>query len=403
MFDAKKLFKERLTEHIKLLNRYLRYVFNEHFMFALLFIIIALAVYYQKWLKEIPEYFPGALVIAILLGVVVSYNPIQSFLKEPDQVFIIVKEHEMYQYFRLSLLYNFIFQLYMIILSLAVVGPLYSKLYPDATKLHFLLLIVMMLLLKGWNMAINWMMFKVRNPLIVRLDKGLRTVLSIGLIYFFLQETFVWLMVILYFAVVVNDYILTKKQGGLAWDVLIENDQHRLAAFYRFVSMFAEVPQLSKRLRKRRIFSKLVNSYSPFTHKATFDYLYRLTFIRSNDYFNLFIRLTVMGGLLIFFIPNLWMKIVLAILFLYMTSFQLIPLYNHYRTTIWLDLYPIDPEIKIHSFLKGSMQLCVVQTIIFAAIFLISQNMIGLIVTLIAGFLFNYIFHHSYVKKRIRA
>src|SRR5690625_867323 len=144
----------------------------------------------------------------------------------------------------------------------------------------------MMLLLKGLNMAINWMMFKVRNPLIVRLDKGLRTVLSIGLIYFFLQETFVWLMVILYFAVVVNDYILTKKQGGLAWDVLIENDQHRLAAFYRFVSMFAEVPQLSKRLRKRRIFSKLVNSYSPFTHKATFDYLYRLTFIRSNDYFN---------------------------------------------------------------------------------------------------------------------
>src|SRR5699024_3131409 len=116
---------------------------------------------------------------------------------------------------------------------------------------------------------------------------------------------------------------------------------------------------------------------------------------RSNDYFGLFIRLTVMGGLLIFFIPNLWMKIVLAILFLYMTSFQLIPLYNHYRTTIWLDLYPIDPEIKIHSFLKGSMQLCVVQTIIFAAIFLISQNMIGLIMTLIAGFLFNYIFHHG--------
>src|SRR5699024_2111484 len=102
-FDAKALFKQRLIDHIKLLNRYLRYIFNGHFMIALLFIIITLAVYYQQWLETINEQFPASIVMAIILGVVVSYNPIQSFLKDPDRVFLIVKEQAMHQYFQYAL------------------------------------------------------------------------------------------------------------------------------------------------------------------------------------------------------------------------------------------------------------------------------------------------------------
>lgn len=87
MFNPTDLFKQRLTEHIKLLNRYLRYIFNGHFMIALLFIVVTLAVYYQQLLERLNENFPATFVIALILGLLVSYNPIQSFLKEPDKVF----------------------------------------------------------------------------------------------------------------------------------------------------------------------------------------------------------------------------------------------------------------------------------------------------------------------------
>lgn len=67
MFNATDLFKERLQEHIKLLNRYLRYIFNGHFMIALLFIIITISIYYQQWLEQLSPNFPAAFVLAVFL------------------------------------------------------------------------------------------------------------------------------------------------------------------------------------------------------------------------------------------------------------------------------------------------------------------------------------------------
>ncbi len=403
MFDAGSLFKQRLIEHVKLLNRYLRYIFNEHFMIALTFIFIALAVYYQKWLENINEDFPAALVIAVILGFVVSYNPIQSFLKAPDEVFIIVKEQAMHRYFRRSLVYNYMVQLFMVILALAVVGPLYVAVYPENDKLTFILLIVVALVLKAWNLVANWLMMKIRKRLIQVLDKTLRTFLSIALFYFFLQGTFVILVVLLYFAAVINNYILSRRQPGLAWDVLTLNDQHRLAFFYRFVSMFADVPQLQKKLKKRPLLARAVNRFIPFKQSATYDYVYRLTFIRSNDYLNLFVRLTIIGAIVLFFIPNLWLKITFALLFLYMTSFQLIPLFHHYRTSIWPGLYPIKGQVRTQAFLKGMKRLSFFQTVIFSCLFFVWLDPLGAVLTFLVGCMFNYVFHNQYVKKKIES
>src|SRR5699024_7656404 len=129
MFHAKDLFKERLVNRMHSLNRYLRYLFNGHFMIAILFLIITLSIYYHHWLEPVSPKFPSSAVIAIILGFVVSYNPMQYFLREPDQVFLMVKEREMDKYFRYALTYNYFVQLYLVVVSLAVIGPLYSKMY----------------------------------------------------------------------------------------------------------------------------------------------------------------------------------------------------------------------------------------------------------------------------------
>lgn len=401
MFNPRSLFKERMTAHIKLVNRYLRYISNGHFMLALIFLIVTLSVYYQRWLEALSPNFPATFVIAFIFGLVASYNPLQMFLKEPDRVFLIVKEEKMYNYFHLTLLYNFIIQLYVVILVMAAIFPLFSTVYPNKNTTEYLLLFVVLLILKAWNMVTNWWMLKIRNVSMRMFDRVLRTVLSIAFIYFLLVGELFIIVAILYFIVVLNDYIFAKKQSGLAWDVLIENDQNRLALFYRFVSMFATAPQVKKRLKKRRLWAKLVNQYIPFQHDATYDYLFRLTFFRSSDYFNMYVRLIVLGSIVIIFVPNVWLKIVLALLFLYMANFQLIPLFYHHRTNIWVDLYPIEKGQKQLAFLKWLAQLTFVQTIIFAALFLIWLDFFSLIITLIAGSIFNYMFNFIYVKRKI--
>ncbi|MBO1002939.1 ABC transporter permease [Pseudogracilibacillus auburnensis] len=401
MFNPVDLFKQRLTEHIKLINRYLRYIFNGHFMIALSFTIIMLAIYYQKWLENLSDDFPAAFVIALALGFLVSYNPIQSFLKKPDKVFLIVKEEEMHRYFRLTLLYNFFVQLYVVLIVSAAVVPLYAQAFPGKTKLDYVLLLVIILVVKGWNMVTNWYMLKIRNPRIRMVDKLIRGLIGIAFFYFFLQEQFFVIIAILYFIVVINNYFLARKQSGLAWDLLIENDQNRLALFYRFVSMFAEVPQLTKRLRKRRMLASFIQNFIPFTHTSTYDYLYRLTFIRSSDYLSLYVRLIIIGGAIILFVPNVWLKIIFALLFIYMSNFQMITLYHHYQTNIWLDLYPVNLENRKKSFIKWVSLLTLIQTVIFAAVFFIWFDIGSVVLTFAAGSIFNYLFNYGYVKRKI--
>src|SRR5699024_3522606 len=166
--------------------------------------------------------------------------------------------------------------------------------------------------------------------------------------------------IILFCLLTVNNYFLIQKQAGIAWETLIDNDQHRLASFYRFVSMFADVPHLTNRLKKRRMLGKLVNRSVPFSHEATYAYLYRLSFIRSSDYLNMYIRLTVIGAIVIYFVPNIWFKLAFVLLFLYMTRFQMISLFNYYRTNIWLYFYLIEESLREQIFLMFLVRIIIV-------------------------------------------
>jgi len=403
MFNATQLFTNRLKEHLTLLNRYYRYIFNGHFMIALLFIIITIAIYYQQWLEQLSPDFPAAIVIALFFGFVASYNPIQSFLKEPDKVFIIVKEEKMQSYFKWSLVYNYVFQLYIVLIVVAALAPMFMQVYQHKTIKDYFLIILILLLLKGWNMTTNWFMFKVQHTMIRRLDRVIRTFISIAIFYFLLQESiFVVVVILFYFLLAINNYFLVRKQPGLAWEILINNDLNRLASFYRFVSMFAEVPHLSNRIKKRRLLSRFVHFQVPFLYHATYAFLYRLSFIRSSDFLSMYLRLTLIGMIAIYFVPNAWLKLAFVLLFLYMTSFQMISLYHHYRTIIWIDLYPIEREQRKRTFLKFLSRITILQAIIFAIVFIFLTQYMYFIYALVLGLIFDYIFVQLYVKRKIK-
>ncbi len=403
MFNSSHLFKQRLKEHILLINRYLRYIFNGHFMIAVLFGIITLAIYYQKWLTNLSPTFPAAIVVAVVFGVTVFYNPIQTFLKEPDKVFLIVKEIKLGNYFWRALFYNFFVQMYVVILAIAVTTPLLMVAFPMKDKWDYIFLYGLLIILKGWNLLSQWWMLNIQHKMILYIDKILRIFMSIIFFYFFILESFLFVTIIFVFMLIMfnNNYMLARKKASLGWEKLIENDQHRLASFYRFVSQFANVPETYKRLKKRRALAKIIEKIVPFKHQATFDYIYRLTFIRSGDYLNLFIRLTVIGALIILFVPNRWFVLLLALLFLYLTAFQLASLYHHYRTSIWMKLYPIEMSERIQSFVNWLVQLTFIQTIIFALMLLIFEDIGTFFLMLAGGSLFNYLFHYGYIKRKI--
>jgi len=402
MFDAHAFFKDRFSAHLKETSRYLRYIFNEHMGVAMLFFISALAYYYRQWLTQLPDDFPTAWIIGIAFGLLVSYSPVRTLLKEPDLVFLIAAEHKMSAYFRDALIYSFVIQLYMILLVAAAFGPLYFAAYPERSGYVYLFSLAIVLIFKVWNLIANWWMLKVRDKGSRNIDQVIRLVLNSAVFYFLIKGDMLLAVIptVLFVAVFLYDYSVSNKQTGLAWELLVEKDQHRMQVFYRIANMFIDVPHLKNRIKKRHWLVAFVNKL-PWSKKSTYDYLYRITFIRSGDYLGMYVRLIVIGGLCIYFIPHLWMKLLFALLFLYMSSFQMMTLYSHHRTIMWLDLYPVEAAVRQNALLKWLFQLTLIQAILFAVIFLAIQNYVGFLIAIAGGIAFNYLFINGYVKKKL--
>ncbi len=209
-------------------------------------------------------------------------------------------------------------------------------------------------------------------------------------------------LTVLFVVLLFVDYTITRKQGGLAWDLLIEKDQARMQAFYRIANQFADVPHLKTKVHKRQTIVNLFTKRVPFNRNNTYDYLFRITFVRGGDYFGLFLRLTILAGVIIYFIPNLWVQLAFALLFLYLTGFQLIGMWKHHRTIAWMRLYPVAGDTRKRALLSLLQQLAIIQAVLLSLVFLLRVDVVGFILALVAGLAFGLGFVRMYVPKRLK-
>src|SRR5699024_11562054 len=86
--------------------------------------------------------------------------------------------------FRDVLLPIFVVQLYLIVLAVSVMAPLYFTVYPDRSGRAYLLTAVIVLIFKGWNLLANWWMLKIRDTRIRYTDQTIRSLLNMIVFYF---------------------------------------------------------------------------------------------------------------------------------------------------------------------------------------------------------------------------
>lgn len=82
------LFKRRLVDHLKEMMKYLRLVFNDYFVLALLFVIGGLGYYYSNALKQLHAglWWAPVVIIGILL-VSLQLGRFATLVQAPDYVF----------------------------------------------------------------------------------------------------------------------------------------------------------------------------------------------------------------------------------------------------------------------------------------------------------------------------
>ncbi|WP_203648715.1 ABC transporter permease [Secundilactobacillus yichangensis] len=369
------LYRQRLSSHLKEMFKYLRLVFNDHFVFALLIFIGGLGYAYSNGLKELqPNLWWAKPVIVIVLLLVLQLGRFATLFQDADVVFLLPKEAEVRQYLKGARAYSE---------SLAVVYELFGMfiLLPfiqvtDAMPVFDLALIaVAQLLLKdsvfslaiirrfqvksAWLKASFW--FKWAVPLVILLT-GVYGMPIIG--------------AVLALVLAIGLRVADRRYDAVPFDwwqaITLENN--RMMGVYRFFNLFTNVPMLKGVAKRRRYLDWLLNIVK-VTPQNTYLYLYSRGIVRSGEFSGLYSRLTILGMILLYFVRGTWLPVALAALFLYLIGFQLIPFYWQFDDIVFTHLYPIAEKQRVNSFRRLMFSLIGITAILFLImVFVANQN-----------------------------
>jgi ABC-2 type transport system permease protein len=402
MKNIEGIWKKRVVEYNAELRKYLRYMFNDHLLFVLIFALGGGAFTYNQWVSTLDSSFPAPLIMAIILGLILTWSPVYTFLREADAVFLLPLESRMKGFFRKGIWVSFISQSYILLLVLAAMMPMYVKV-TDRGFQSFFVILVILLALKVWNLYVRWYTLKNQEREAHFVDYFVRFAMNAVFLYMILHEASVVLIAAVAFILLAYlvYFRFSVKGKSLKWDVLISLEEQRMLLFYRLANMFTDVPKLKGKVHRRRWLDSVLNAI-PYDRKQTYKFLYLRALLRTSEYFGLYIRLSLIAMVLLYFSDALWLSIFTGILFIYLTGFQMIPMFKRFDYKIWVSLYPVPESIKKHSFRQVVQWALIVQAVLFSLALVLSGQLLEALIMLGAGLLFAFGFANFYLIQRVK-
>ncbi|QQK79533.1 ABC transporter permease [Salicibibacter cibi] len=398
------LWRERAQDYWNVAIRYIRLMATGGLMVAIYGTLLIIGVYYQSFLDWLPADFPVLQILTVLFAFLLTRSPVRTFIKEGDLVFLLPFEAHLGPYMRRSLLYSWIMQSVVIFFLLFLLAPLYIERMPGDT-LALAIVMGALILAKLWNVVAEWGELRQQFSVSHWRHRWLRFAVNLVLVFFLLQTDWGFALAIAIIMMVVLGVYYRQMYANhfLKWETLLQQEHRRLNAFYRFANAFTDVRHVKSPVHRRRW---LANQFDRVNHRKanTYIYLYGKTFARSGDYFGVFIRLSLVGGLLIYASPEAWDWLVVVIvgLFIYMTGAQLAPIYSHHDILLWPSIYPVPDLIRrraLKTLLRG---LLFVQTFWFTVIAALTPlSMTIAVLTLLAGVAVSFYFTEFKLKKSI--
>ncbi|MEI2663611.1 ABC transporter permease [Rossellomorea sp. LJF3] len=401
MNNVEGIWKKRIVEYNQELQKYLKYMFNDHLLFVLIFALGGAAFTYNQWVKTLEPTFPAPLIMSVVLGLLLAWSPVYTFFREADAVFLLPLEERLSGYFRKCIWISFMFQSYIQLLVLAALMPMYVAVSGNSFRSFFPLL-GLILIMKIWNLYVRWFMLRFQEREAHLTDYLARFLLNAALLFLVLSGADLWMTLVV--AALMLGYAFyfhqATKGKNLKWDLLINLEEQRMLIFYRIANMFTDVPKLKGKVHRRKWLDWLVKA--PFSQASTYRYLYLRSLVRTSEYSGLYIRLTLIGVLLIYSNSSFVFSILTAMVFLYLTAFQMIPLFKRFDYKIWVLIYPVSRELKTSSFQKIMSQSMMIQALVFSLPLFVRGEWLPGLITLLAGLTFSIFFSQFYLVQRLK-
>ena len=123
-------------------------------------------------------------------------------------------------------------------------------------------------------------------------------------------------------------------------------------------------------------------------------------FVRNYNFSGLYLRLVLIGSIALYFSNSWVINSVISVLFLYLIGFQLIPLRQPFKKSIYFRLYPNTDTDKINSIQKLILILLVGGTLVYS-LASINSGWIAAGTVMLMNSLFIWLFIYGYLPKRL--
>lgn len=401
MKNIEGIWQSRLNDHITELRSYLKYMLNDHLLFVFIFLSAGGALAYQDWLENMPKNFPTIFIMTAVFTILVLNSSVRTLLKEPDVVFLLPMEKKMSTYFKQAFVYSFFSQMFAIFVMLIVFAPLFFRVR-DITGTTLLLCLLLLLLIKAWNLMASWKLSFYTDALVKKADLAVRFTLNFIAIFFTLSGTYLFVGVLFVIMILYIAYFTKAVKGmGIKWEELIHQEVRKKQFFYQLANLFTDVPKLKKSAKRRRYLDWLLG-YGHYGSEHVYSFLYSRALLRSGDYLGIFVRLTIIGGIITFYTAeNTYGSIAVGLLVIFLTGIQLMSLMKHYDLLELPTLYPKGEQKKLAQFLQLMNKLLVTQAVLLSLVLLVKMNVQGFAITLAANLVFALVFVMIYMKKRL--
>lgn len=394
------LFNQRLQAHFTQMSKYLRYVFNDFFVIALMFIIGGIGYQYAMFIKHLQAgQWWEKLVLVVLLLVVIQLNNLVTFVKRADFVFWLPKEKEFFAFLRSGLRYSKSIAVIVQIVAWFIMIPFIEKTMVTInialTLMFLVILVVLKMMLLNFQMTDNYhhngnflnnkIFYRVIIPLVV-----------VALATYFN----VYVGVIIGIVVLILSHLLVAKlkQQSINWQVVIEKTESHENSLNRFFNMFTDVENMQGAVKRR---SYLDSMFKIFNNDV-YSVLYSRGIVRDKEISGLLTRVSILGAIIIGAIKLDWMAILIAMLFMYLIVFQLIPYFTNFEDNVFTSLYPINFDLQVKSFTNviGKIMILVIIVLMIGSIFMF--NLLGSLMLFLALVIEWILLIKIYVPKKIK-
>ncbi len=397
------LLIKRRKKYFSKLSRYAKYVFNDHFVLVLVFLLGALAYQYSELLKTWSDQLViGKIVWIIALSFAVFFGKLLTLAEAADQVFLVVKEEEWQTYIKASKKRSMVLPTTFLLLLLGMAMPVLILAGRNGS-MDYLLIAFSLMSLKWSHLTLEELAIrKEAGPKAAYLKKGLFMVTVVGLSLAFFWNSLVAALVSLGCAIGLHMWLsrsVFKNYPLIDWENLVHMEEKRLSKVNRLINLFTDVPLVKNKAKRRLYLDGLVKLMSGSNN--TYQYLYARLFARGADYIGLYSRLAVIGMGILLFSSQIYMSLIINALVLFLIGFQLIPFYNELDQHILAQLYPKAVKEKRQAFKRILFYLLGLASVLFSLATLVGADWLIAIISIGTNLGFTAFFVFFYVDNRL--